>query len=583
MSPRKPTVALAPKLELPAAELATKVVAALGMRGSGKSNSMAVIVEGLLRAHIQVVILDYVGIWFGLRLAPDGKKPSGLNIPILGGRHGDIPLVQAGGALVAQSLTRTSSSAILDVSTFKKGERVRFATDFGEALFEAKQQDPGPCFLVLEEAQRFVPQVIRYKGTGLERCLGAYEEIAEVGRNFGIGLGLISQRPQKINKDVLNLTELLLGFQANGVLERKAIAEWVQETNAQGRESVHGDLPSLQTGKAIVWSPAWRRIYGKYEIYKKTTYDAGATPLANRARVHTKPLELPTLSAAMAELVEEARVSDPKALKTEIARLKAELERKNKVVYPAPQKILPAAKPQVVERVPLELKRWLAGMGKEVGHIMESYESAARRVKALASTVEAAHSLAVLRSTPTPVKPLPSINTKAISCDPPQKPFVPRDPTGELSPTAMAIIQAIAQKGGRANDTQISILAKRSVTSSGFDIAMGLLRKAGLMTGGPDARELTQIGWQRAGTVEPMPDGRELLDFWVRKLDRCEGKLLETLFAHGNGPLSREELSEQSGYSMSSSGFDMGISTLKKIQLAHGTDDGKLALDETFR
>ena len=55
-------VEVAPGLSFPAAELATEVVASLGNRGGGKSNGAAVIVEGLLRAEIPVVVLDYVGI-----------------------------------------------------------------------------------------------------------------------------------------------------------------------------------------------------------------------------------------------------------------------------------------------------------------------------------------------------------------------------------------------------------------------------------------------------------------------------------------------------------------------------------------
>ena len=183
-------------------------------------------VEQLLDAGVQVVVIDYVGIWFSLRLEADGKTPSQYDIPVLGGRHGDVDLSPSAGAVVAEALAERRSSAILDVSLFSKADRARFATDFAEAFFRAKKQHRSPCLVVLEEAQRYVPQRV-FKGQ--ERMLGAFEEIAEVGRNFGIGLFLISQRPQKINKDVLNLADNLLAFRTIGKHERVALEEWVQE------------------------------------------------------------------------------------------------------------------------------------------------------------------------------------------------------------------------------------------------------------------------------------------------------------------------------------------------------------------
>ena len=101
-------------LSLPAHALATNVVAPPGMRGSDKSNAMTVVAEGLLGAGVQVVVLDYVGIWFGLRLLSNGK-PSDLKIPVLGGRHGDISLVPAAGGHVAEALAASHSG----VETFR--------------------------------------------------------------------------------------------------------------------------------------------------------------------------------------------------------------------------------------------------------------------------------------------------------------------------------------------------------------------------------------------------------------------------------------------------------------------------------
>ncbi len=46
--------------------------------------------------------------------------------------------------------------------------------------------------LHVEEAQLLVPQRVMRGG---ERMLGAFESLVKLGRNFGIGVSLISQRP----------------------------------------------------------------------------------------------------------------------------------------------------------------------------------------------------------------------------------------------------------------------------------------------------------------------------------------------------------------------------------------------------
>jgi uncharacterized protein len=575
---------LAKGLSVPAEEIATQVVAALGMRGSGKSNIMAVIVEGLIAARVQVLVLDYVGIWFSVGLDPSGKRPSPFRIPVLGGRHGDIGLVPGAGKDVAKALAGSGSSAVLDVSDFSKAGRCAFATDLAEALFAAKKQHPSPTFLVLEEAQRFIPQKL-YSGQGQERMLGAFEEIAEVGRNYGLGLGMISQRPQKLNKDVLNLTELLLAFQTNGVLERKAIAEWVQEKDAEGRREVNNELPSLVRGETLAWSPSWLRIYGRYHTFKKNTYDAGATPIKARAAVKMKPLDLKSLEAAMAEVVKAAQKDDPKALRAEVARLQRELERAGKP---------PAhAKAQIVAQVPAAARRTLATAGRQITRLILDLERMAKSAHEIATAVESvekdAASLPVVAAPPVASVTTNGTSTYSYRANRGLRKRAEADLPGEngdksLSRAARAMLAALAQLGGQGNDAQISILSGYSITSSSFTNAKGELRSAGLIEyTGPETRALTQTGRELTSDVPPLPHGEELLRQWLSKIEaRAERVFLQVLWDHG--PLSRETLSEKSGYSITSSSFSNAIGALRSARLIDAPKDAEtIALAATFR
>lgn len=581
---------LAPGLTVPAAELATKVVAALGMRGSGKSNQMAVIAEQLLDAGIQVIVLDDVGIWFSLRLGANGKTPSGLNIPVLGGRHGDIPLLPTAGELVAKSLAETGSPAVLDISGFRKGERARFAAAFAETLFRAKQQHPGPCFLILEESQRWVPQVIRFKGEGEERMLGAFMEIAEVGRNYGIGMGLLSQRPQKVHKEVLNLTELLFAFQTNGVLERKAIAEWVQETGAEGRAEVHNELPSLTTGEALVWSPAWLRLFKKYKLPKKTTYDAGATPLTAREQVKTKPLELGELSAAMATVTEEAKASDPKALQAEVARLKRELAAagKGKAAHAAPKVV-----ERIVERVPPALQRLIAALGKNLGRVAGELGTLSAAYNALElATAEAAKGKAASAKGPPPADWSRAGSTIALKL--PRQTFDEavlgksasvQNGEWRAGGGALRALQALASTmSDGLTWRQVATLAGMKATGGGFGNIKSALRTHGCVEERGERVYITDVGRAQAGNVDTPLGGPEVLAFWARKLPAKAVRMLEAVIARGPaGILTRAELAAAAEMEPRGGGFGNYVSLIRTNGLVEDRDGGFIAADVFFR
>lgn len=112
---------IAKDLSLPD-EAVTQTFAALGRRGSGKTNTAVVMAEEMLTAGHVIVWLDPIGVAWGLR--------SEFAILIAGGEHGDIPLEATGGKLMAEFLVENRVSCILDVSLFGENEMRRFVTDF---------------------------------------------------------------------------------------------------------------------------------------------------------------------------------------------------------------------------------------------------------------------------------------------------------------------------------------------------------------------------------------------------------------------------------------------------------------------
>lgn len=175
---------------------------------------------------------------------------------------------------------------------------------------------------MLEEAQLFLPQQI-YKGD--EHMVGIWNEIVRLGRNCGIGVSLITQRPQSVTKEALTQVECLVVLQVNGVPEKKALKEWIVEKGAD--TNLLEELPFLKQGVAYVWSPQWLEHFGKHEILPKWTFDSGATPKSGKTKVKAelKPLDLDALKAQMAETVKRLEANDPVALKKRVQELERTL------------------------------------------------------------------------------------------------------------------------------------------------------------------------------------------------------------------------------------------------------------------
>ena len=80
----RPSLVISKELSLPA-EAVTETFAILAKRGAGKTYTAAVTVEEMLKASLQVLVVDPVGVWWGLGSSADGQH-EGLPIVIMGGR-----------------------------------------------------------------------------------------------------------------------------------------------------------------------------------------------------------------------------------------------------------------------------------------------------------------------------------------------------------------------------------------------------------------------------------------------------------------------------------------------------------------
>ncbi len=536
-------------------DVVTQKLAFIGSTGSGKTYAATSAAERMMQMGAQIVALDPVGVWRGLRMGGDFK------VHIFGGESADIAITPESGALIAETIVAHGVSAVVDVSQFDTdSEKARFVTAFAARLFTLKKKSPSPIHIFLEECQEFCPQ---HPQKGEERMLHEMQRIWKIGRNFGIGGSLITQRPQEVSKKLLNQTGTLFCFRLLGSHERKAVDEWaVSSSDAKVNSRA---LPELQTGEAYLWSPSFLDEHALVKILPKSTSDISATPkMGDRPRAAVKPIDSEKLRAAMASLVEEQKANDPAELRKRIR----ELEAQAKIQKPSP------AAP-IFNGSDLAL---LCSSRERLCNARAAFESSGKEYVHAASQAELQLSMAIARISKVQphAQPLnPKLFPKKQSTDLVGSPTAKMDAVaigaavGEqrdmtLSKCERALLTVLAQHNDRGMDcpkNKLALISGYSVSSSGFQNSLSKLRVAGYAEG-TDPISCTSSGRRFIGALPAMLTGDEAVLHWIKSLGKCPSALLNAIRSNGS-PMFVKDLAELAGYSLTSSGFQNSLSELR--------------------
>jgi uncharacterized protein len=570
-----------PELDLPA-DAITQSIALLAVRRAGKSNAAAVIAEEMYHAALPWVAIDPKGDWWGLRSSKDGTGP-GLPVPIFGGLHGDMPLVPEAGKLIADLIYGDNLTCVLDVSEFaSKAAQMRFLADLAERLFRLHGGQPQPRHVFLEEADDFIPQrVMRDQA----RCVGAWTKLVKQGGSRGLGVTLISQRSAVVNKDALTQTETLIALRTTSPQDRKAILEWVSYHDV-AREVVDS-LPGLDDGEAWVCSPHWLARHGQPPIQKtrfrqRATYDSGATPAIEQKRrpATLADIDLAAILGRMEAVTEKAAQDDPAALRRRIA----DLERKLKAAGDATA--LAAENRDLRDRLDAALARPPERV--EVPVLTPGDMAAAEQVitalRDVAGSLEVSLSRAQQQTPKAAAQPAPAPRGAAPAPRPAERPRpapAAEGQTADLTKAQRAILSVLAQFPDGRSKKQLAMLTRYSHTSGGFNGSLAGLRSAGLIERG-DPIIITGAGREAlGGDWEPLPTGRDLIEYWITYLSKAEGTVLRLLLDSWPAPMSKAAIAEAAGYSPTSGGFNGALAKLRSLQLITGGADAMFP-DETL-
>lgn len=562
MSARK--LHVSPDLLLPQ-DVQTSTEVVYGGKGMGKTNFGSVLAEELHSCGLRFSIIDPMGVWWGLRHSANGKG-LGIEVLILGGVHGDIPIEPTGGAVVADLVVDEDVNVVIDISRrpdgtmWSIGERVRFVTDYCKRLYQRQGEKRRPLKQIIDEAARFIPQVIRHGDEQVAACMGALAVLVEEGRNVGVGVCLITQRSARLNKDVAELADCMIAFRTVGPNSRRAVLDWLGEHVEKNRlKDLDEKVRSLPLGSALVVSPGWLEYEGIVPMRMRTTFDSSATPKRGEQRRTSGPGAKPDLATyreRMAATIQRAKADDPKELKKRIAELERELKAKPRVAPASAPKVKTKTVTidrQVITRSQLtslkESGLQLVKATKELRHAIDWLDN--QVVRPFLAVLETPFKDSVK---PTLVeKPGRHVERQiATAFIKAQAPLLREAMNltggdGQLGKGERICLVAIAQHTDGVTREQLTTLA--GYRRSTRDLYVQKLTRIGYVEQRGDTLLATDLGRAAIGPgFEPLPTGSALLQHWRSRLPEGQRRLLDVTVDAYPEAVDRATLGEEAGY-----------------------------------
>ena len=413
---------------------------------------------------------------------------------------------------------------------------------------------------------------------GQERMLGAFEEIAEVGRNFGIGLFLISQRPQKINKDVLNFADNLLGL-SHHRQARAGCARGVGSGEGRRRTARH-----------------WRRLAraADRDLLRMEPHPRGVRHVQDHPQGHLRRRR-DAACGCFQGVYQASRSSSSRKGHGEGGRGRAGRARRRRWPPSAGGSASRwqswnARGPNLNGKNPSQN---LGELGKMVHQAsVDTYEIREVVVKKLDALRD--RILACDKLLETLVAGKTSRLSRGLAFErvtqlkkefPRPKPIDVSKQTAKIMQTLATgehrVLVAAAQHASQGGVTREQLTVLCGYKRSSRDTFIQRLRAAELLKVEGDKVAPTERGMEYLGSdFEALPSGKALLEYWRQRLSEGERRVLDAAVSVYPDGVSRDQLDAETGYKRSSR--DTFIQRLRSRQLCTTTGGEVRASDMLF-
>lgn len=533
--------------------------------GGGKSYLIRLILERVF-GKLQSIVIDPEGEFATLR----EKFPF-----VLVGKGGETPADIRSAKLLAERLLELHASAVCDLYEMKAHLRHAWIKTFLDALIEAPKNLRTPVLVVVDEAHVYCPE------KGESEAFGSMVDLATRGRKRGLCACFATQRLAMLSKDASSqLQNRLIGPTFEDV-NRKRAAEILglpqsgaefREFSAQMQQLEPGNFYAL--GRAISKTRILVKI-AKVETSHPKAFEKHSTPAP------ATPEKIKSLLPKMADLPREAedKARTEAEFRAEIRALKAQIGK-------------PAAAPAPAGMSEADVRRAIAAAVRPYQDRLATIQKLLNSISTnLTNARDAVGDLSVSQSSPAPVSPRPPAivprSPSAAGAHVASSPATtlldlearPASSNGDGPlPRAERMILTVLATHGPCEKNKCAILAGYAADAGGFNNPVSKMRKLGWIT----PKDVTPIrildaGLHALGTPAPLPEGRELFEFWRghNSLGHADREILRVL-SESASPLSKEDLASRTAspkgtpYIADSGAFNNPLSRLRTLGLIHG-------------
>jgi len=246
-------------IELPLVDILTGRGFVTGKSGSGKSNSVNVIVEELLDQNQPLLIVDTDGEYWGL-------KEQYQILHLGNGEQCDVRVTSTDAETIVDLALVERVPIILDISGFMHKEDAQEITHrVVRELFHREKTLKEPFLLIVEEVHEYIPE-----SGGLSDMGKMLIQVAKRGRKHGLGFVGVSQRPASVDKDFITQCDWIVWHRLT----------WKNDTDVVSTilgNDAADTVEDLDPGEGLLMTD-WDEQVRDVQVRKKRTFDAGATP-----------------------------------------------------------------------------------------------------------------------------------------------------------------------------------------------------------------------------------------------------------------------------------------------------------------
>lgn len=554
----KDSIQLSKDYSVPANSYATQGNAILGIRDSGKTYTATKAAEELMDAGIPIIVFDPIGIWKNLKIGTGKHK--GYPVVVAGGEGSDIRLTVNNATDIVRAAMKEGVNLVIDLYSpelINKSTWIKVVQETVDLLmYENKSY--GIRHIFLEEAAEFIPQRLQPQHS---RVYASIERLARMGRNAMLGMTIINQRAEEVNKAILEIMTLCLLHKQVGKNSLTSIKKWLDIRGYEKKaDVVMNNLPKLKQGECYVISddhPHLIQVTAKNTFHPDPKADPGKVKLIGQLAMDVSPFIEKMNRQLKKEPVDKKPVQGKKPIEPETGSLKSEITELK----------------QGIKERDSQITFWKNAFNELVSAVEKHHTG----MLGIITKVQNGKAIVTVKKSISPTSNGQSYSKPTISAS---------NGMGSVTSGAMRMLKAAGMYHPKPiSKFKMAALARLSHSSGTFSTHLSTLKREGLLNVQGQDFTITAEGLSRAGEIDPLPtDPKELTELWCGVIGTGSGaaRMLRALVDSYPEDISKEDLGAEVGMSHASGSFSTYISTLKRNGLVKVNGNWIKAAEELF-